>query len=144
MARKTTWVATFDGAEARVFTKDLETGYLQALENEGLSGPHRPDAEGERTTSYARVGAARSRVEPTTAPEVMLETTFIQKVTDRLADRAQQGAFDRLIVAAGPKALGVFRKHAPEPLKEKIVVEVDKDHVHTPVKQLEQALSGHL
>lgn len=144
MASKTTWIATFDGAEARVFTKDRETGYLQALENEGLSGPHRPSVEGERTVSYARVGAARSGVEPTTPPEVMLETTFIQKVADHLADRARKGAFDRLIVAAGPRALGVFRKHAPQPLREKIVVEVDKDHVHTPVKQLEQALSGHL
>lgn len=144
MARKTTWVATFDGAEARVFTKDRETGYLQALENEGLSGPHRPAVESERATTYAGAGAGRSGVEPTTPPEVMLETTFIQKVADRLADRAQKGAFDRLIVAAGPRALGVFRKHAPEPLKEKIVVEVDRDHVHTPVKQLEQALAGHL
>ncbi|MBC6983111.1 host attachment protein [Caulobacter sp. 17J80-11] len=143
MGSKTTWVATFDGAEARVFTRDRETGYLQALETEGLSGPHRPDIERERTITYARVGPGRSAVEPAVTPEMMLESTFIQKVADQLADRAQKGAFDRLIVAAGPRALGMFRKHASEPLKDKIVVEVDKDHVHTPVKQLEQALSGH-
>jgi len=134
MGKQTTWVATFDGGEARVFRKEAG-GALRELESESLSAPHRAgDAPGE----------VRADGEPKTYSEPMTEAGFVEKVADRLAGRARSGAFDRLIVAAGPKALGEFRKVAPDPLREKIVAEVDKDHVHTPVKQLEQALSDHL
>src|SRR5262249_61902930 len=72
------------------------------------------------------------------------EDLFVGRVADHLPERARAGAFDKLIVAAEPRALGMFRKCAPQPLKTRIVAEIDRDHVHTPVKQLEQALSEHL
>ena len=61
-----------------------------------------------------------------------------------LEQRARRVAFDRLIVSADPKSLATFRKAVAGELKDKIVVELNKDHVHTPVKQLEQAISEHL
>ena len=133
-----TWVTTFDGRLARVYAADKD-GRLHEREGDGL--------DGRNNSESARVGG-RGEGQPdlhrTGYVENWSEPKFVAHFTEQLAERARQGLFDRLVVAADPHALGYFRDFAPAELKRKIVAEIPKDHVHTPVKQIEQALAEHL
>jgi protein required for attachment to host cells len=130
------WVATFDGSLARVWSAD-ERGRLHERPDDGLDGRANAEAKAGR-------GQGQPQVPNAGYVEAWDEPRFVEHFTRRLAERADQGAFDRLIVAADPHALGYFRECAPEPLRKKVVVEVSKDYVHTPVKDLEAALAEHL
>jgi len=138
MAHHGVWVAAFDGALARVWAAD-ERGRLHERPGDGLDGRGNSEAarEGGR-------GEGQPDLPHPGYPERWDEPRFVEQFAARLAQRADQGLFDRLIVAADPRALGYFRKAAPESLKRKVAAEVDRDYVHTPVKDLEAALAEHL
>ena len=135
--KKTTWVATFDGQVGRIYTL-ADDGNLRHLADEGMDA--RPGQEDR--PQLKEVGA--SPLPHTGSIEFSTEEQFVKTFTGRLEQRARRGAFDRLIVSADPRSLATFRKSAANELKDKIVVELNKDHVHTPVKQLEHAISEHL
>ncbi|WGF88531.1 host attachment protein [Marinivivus vitaminiproducens] len=120
-----TWVATFDGASARMFAAD-EQGRLSEVPQEAAEGSHK-DAD-----------------EPTTEPNHENKDAFVADLAARLAKLAQRHKFDRLVVAAEPHAMGAFRKAASKPLQQVIAAEVVKDYANTPVKQLESHLAEHL
>jgi protein required for attachment to host cells len=135
--KKTTWVATFDGQVGRIYTLAGD-GNLRHLAEEGMDA--RPGQENRQELKD---------IGPSTLPydgsvDFSTEEQFVKTFTGRLEQRALSGAFDRLIVSADPKSLATFRKAADQRLKEKVSVELNKDHVHTPVKALEQAISEHL
>ena len=134
---QTTWVTTFDGQLARVYAVG-EDGNLRHLEAEGLDA--RRDQESRRDTG------SLNNAELKTVGEVgyITEPQFVDRFCRQLAERARAGAFDRLIVSAAPKALAEFRSCAAEQLKGKVAAELNKDHVHTPIKALEAAIAKHL
>ena len=136
--KHTTWVTTFDGQLGRVYAKG-DDGNLRHLADEGMDA--RPQAEARPDggdLKQATMGVDGGDITFST------EEQFVKTFTGHLEQRARRGAFDRLIVSADPKSLATFRKAAANELKDKIVVELNKDHVHTPVKALEQAISEHL
>jgi protein required for attachment to host cells len=133
-----TWVTTFDGSVARVWSAD-EDGRLHERTGDGLdargnSEAMREGGRGEGQPDLHRPGYVQQWSEP----------KFVEHFANLLAERARQGQFERLIVAADPSALGYFRDCAPDEVKARIVAETAKDYVHTPVKQIEQALAEHL
>jgi len=132
VAADTTWVATFDGQVARVYRLN-EDAQLIHVQEEGLDA--RPHADEEPD------GLRLPRAEE--ALGMSSRDAFIRRLTAQLDARARAGAFERLIVSASPGALALFREHASGALKARVAVELNKDHVHTPVKQLEAALASH-
>ena len=132
-----TWVATFDGQLGRVYAQG-DDGNLRHLEQEGMDS--RPNPDERRDTGSLN----NANLRHTEDAGFITEQQFVDSFTKHLAERARGGAFDRLIVSASPKALATFRDAAPQELKGKVAAELNKDHVHTPIKQLEAALSDHL
>lgn len=130
MIERKTWVATFDGSEARVYGYDRQ-GRLHALPGEAMTGGHGPHAGEGRATAPDD-------------PENLTEDGFVRKFAARLDDLARRGEFEHLVVAAAPRALGVFRKAVGPALEEAIRLELDKDHVNTPMKELERTLAERL
>ncbi len=126
-----TWVATFDGRVGRVYELGGD-GNLHHLKAEGMDS---------RTNSEEQPDGLRLKqaFEPG-----MTEPDFVRKFVGHLDAKAQRGAFDKLIVSADPDALGFFRDYAPQTLRGKVTAELNKNHVHTPVKQLESSLAEHL
>lgn len=124
MRQEKTWVATFDEANCRVFTFNGVPRQLVELEHERRAGRHKPDFPDRAGRVYESSGARRSGTQPHTDPERRLETAFVQGVVERLSAAAEQGAFDSLIVAASPRALGAFRAAAPKALSAKVKREV--------------------
>ena len=133
MASYNTWVATFDGQVGRVYGVDDEKR-LRHLEQEGrdarLNADSQPDGLNVPQT-HDKAG-------------YITEPQFVEQFTAHLDARGRAGAFQKLIVSADPNALHYFRDAVPPTLRDKVVVEVNKDHVHTPVKAFEAAISQHL
>ena len=57
-----------------------------------------------------------------------------------LNDKALKGDIGDVVVAADPKTLGQIRKHSHKELESRIVGEVAKDLINSPIATIEQAL----
>ncbi len=142
MKHKHTWVATFDGASSRTFKFDGSPRRLEEIVGERRDGPHKPHFDGPAGTVYSSVGPGRSSVEPHSDAERGLEDAFVASLAEHLAGRLAEGAFDELIVAAGPRALGAFRTVAPRALAEKVTREVHGNYVNGTQSRLLDALNA--
>jgi protein required for attachment to host cells len=63
-------------------------------------------------------------------------------IAEWLNDRALQGGLDDVIIAADPKTLGQIRQHCHKELQRRIVGELDKDLVNSPIRTVEQVLAA--
>lgn len=142
MRRKTIWVTTFDGASSRTFRFEGATPRLEEIVGERRDGPHKPHFDERAGRVYSSVGHARSSVEPHSDAEQGLEAAFAASLAEHLASRLAEGAFDELIVAAGPRALGAFRAAAPRALAEKVMREVPGNYVNGDKSRLLDALNA--
>jgi len=68
------------------------------------------------------------------------EDDFIAAIADWLNHQAIEGAIERLVIVAPPRALGELRHHYHPKLSEKILAEIDHDLVGRPVAEIESAL----
>ena len=145
MKKTVTWVLIADGAQARVLEN---TGPGKGLKQvEGLDWAIDPlqaqDIVSDRPgRSHSSVGSGRSAMEPKTDPVAHRETEFVKSVAATLERRQQNGAFDRLVIAAAPDALGDIRKAISPSVRKVIVAELNKDLTNTPTAQLDQHLDG--
>lgn len=128
MKRVRTWVVTFDGASCRIFSYDGVPRRLEEIESERREGPHKPQFDDRPGRVYASVGTGRSGVSQRTDPERRMEDEFVAALAEHLSERAADRAFDALIVAASPRALGAFRTLAAKALSDKVIREVHGDY----------------
>lgn len=140
MHRRRIWIATFNGAECRIFGYDGSPRSLTVLDDGAFSGPRKPEFSDRQTRVYAAASDHRSNAEPPTDPERAMEAAFIADIVTHLADAAHADRFDDLIVAASPRSLGAFRKLAPPELARRVVREIDGDHVKSDAATLLAAL----
>jgi protein required for attachment to host cells len=140
MKQPSTWVATFDEASWRIFSFNGVPRRLEEIAEERRSGPHKPSFADRPGRVHASVGERRSGMAPRTDPEHRLETAFVEAVAARLAAKAEAGAFDRLIVAAAPRALGAFRATTPKSLTAKVVRELHTSYANGDAARLFAAL----
>ena len=136
MRHPTTWVTTFDGAASRVFVLHGEEGRLVEIEDERRDGPHKPEFDERAGRVHESMGASRSGMSSHTDPERRMEDDFVRAHAAHLAEMAKTRAFQALIVAAGPRALGAFRKAAPKALADVVTREISGDYVNGDPAQL--------
>lgn len=145
MKKTVTWVLIADGAQARILEN---TGPGKGLKQvDGLDWAIEPLSAQEIVSDrpgrgHASAGAGRSAMEPRTDPVDHRETEFVKSVAATLDRKQQQGAFDRLIIAAAPIALGDIRKAISPAVRKTVVAELNKDLTNTPTAQLDQHLDG--
>ncbi len=147
MKGKVTWVLVADGGQAKVFEnlgpgKGLRPVAGLSFEDEHLQA--REIASDRPGRSFSSVGHGRSAMEPASDPVAMRERRFVERLADLLADRLAAGAFDRLIIAAAPTALGDLRPALGKPLRDVILLELPKDLTKLTTRDLEANLSAHL
>jgi protein required for attachment to host cells len=78
----------------------------------------------------------------------MEEVDFHQQEEDRFAadtaamlkERALRNEFDALVVVAPPRTLGELRKHYHKEVEKRLIAELPKDLVNTPVPEIEKIL----
>lgn len=116
--------ATFDGAKAQAFLYDRSSKRLTMLDGFPKKGQHKPDFDDSRGRIFESVGSHRSGAEPRSDPEKLLEKSFVEEVAEALEALRNRGAFRKLVVAAGPRALGYFREAAPDALQAVVTKEI--------------------
>lgn len=143
MKKTVTWVLIADGAQARVLENTGPGKGLHLVD--GLNWAIEPlqaqdinsDKPGRSHTSIGRSG-----MEPKTDPVDHRETEFLKTVAAELERRQQNGAYDRLIIAAAPIALGDIRKSISQNVKKTVVAELNKDLTNIPIAKLSDHLDG--
>lgn len=140
MKAKTTWILVADGAQAKVFEhlgpgKGFKVLEDLKFEQEPLQAQEiMADRPGR---SFASAGTARSAMEYSSDPVQVRERRFVESVAEELDKQLQKGAFERLIVAAAPTALGDLRPAFSKGLKDVIMAELPKDLTNVPTPKLE-------
>tara|TARA_R110002020_G_scaffold14062_16_gene50003 strand:- start:2035 stop:2484 length:450 start_codon:yes stop_codon:yes gene_type:complete len=145
MKKTVTWILIADGAQARVVENTGPGKGLQQVQ--GLDWSIEPlqaqDIQADKPgRSFSSVGSGRSAMQPRTDPVEHRETEFVKSVAATLERRQQQGAFDRLVIAAAPIALGDLRKAMSANLRNTVVAELNKDLTNLPTAQLVEHLDG--
>lgn len=126
--RPKTWILVADGSRARVFK--LQGRALEPALPEDFAGPNVPsrdivsDRPGRAFDSH---GAHRHAMEPREDPKQGEERRFLEAVATAVEEQAKRDAFERLIVAADPRSLGVLRASYGAKTKERVKDEVAKD-----------------
>ncbi len=140
MKAKVTWILIADGATAKVFEHRPREGFTAVDDLMFAQAPLRAsDIEADRPgRSFSSVGHGRSAIEPSSNPVAVRERRFVERVAEELERKHQDKAFDQLIVAAAPTALGDLRPAFSKGLKELIVAELPKDLTNLPTPQLEK------
>jgi protein required for attachment to host cells len=90
--------------------------------------------------SYERVGGARHAIERENDPRYREAVRFARRIARRLDEARRKDEFEQLIVVAGPAFLGLMRQEMSRPTRERVVHEVHKDLVHSPVDALRRHL----
>jgi protein required for attachment to host cells len=145
MKKTVTWVLIANGAQARVLQHNGPGKGLTQVE--GLDFAIDPiqarDIMADRPgRSHSSNGTARSGMEPKTDPVEYRETQFVKSLADMLDRQQQKGAYDRLVIAAAPIALGDIRKAMSAGVRKTVVAELDKDLTNLPTPQLDKHLDG--
>lgn len=141
MKAKTTWVLLADGAQAKVFEHQGPGKGLVPLEEllfEDNPKQAREIMADKPGRSFASAGTARSAMEYSTDPVQVRETRFVKHVAEVLERKHQEKAFNRLIIAAAPTALGDLRAAMGDNLKKAVMAELPKDLTNLPTNQLEK------
>jgi protein required for attachment to host cells len=139
MKRSVTWVLVANGAHARVLEYKGPGNSLETVNDLVFSGSRRQAREimSDRPgRSFSSVGHGRSAMEPQTDPVEHEEAEFVRSVAKALEEKRADGAFQRLVIAAAPTALGDLRSALSEGLKGTIVAELSKDLTNVPTPQL--------
>jgi protein required for attachment to host cells len=107
--RKTTWIATLDGARARIYEGSVLNGGLALLPDGAFDGSRAltQEIESDRPGhTQESVGSARHAIEPPMDAHRHAEAEFVRKVAAHLRHAAHQHRFDELIVVASPRICG--------------------------------------
>ena len=145
MKKTVTWLLIADGTRARVLQHNGPGKGFTPVD--GLDFAIQPvqaqDIMADRPgRGHASNGSARSGMEPRTDPVEYRETQFVKSLAEMLDQQQQKGAYDRLIIAAAPIALGDIRKAITPGVKKAILAEIDKDLTKLPTPQLDKHLEG--
>jgi protein required for attachment to host cells len=140
------WVLVGDGRRALVFQNEGSPDKPKLVVQKVFEAPANPATAEQGTERPGRVvssadGSRRSTVEPTDWHEIA-EARFARDVAAVLTEAARAGRFDRLAVVAPPKTLAELREAFDEPVKKKIIGEVDKTLTKHPVAEIERLLAG--
>jgi protein required for attachment to host cells len=146
--RSETWVVVADGMRARILRWEGGDRFGQAMDHDlydaavhGFSRDLKSDAPGR---AFDPGSGARHAIEPRHDPHEQEKVRFGGQVASVLDDAAARQAFDRLILVAPPKALGILRAALSERVRKCVTGEVNKDLVRTPVHELASHLRDSL
>lgn len=146
MKRPTQWFLIADGAQARIVSqleRDQETG--SRLDDIIFDAEHKPlrkimaDKPGR---SFASSDARRSAMEYHSDPVREQKSRFAEMLAEQLEKHRAAADFDRLVIIAEPRMLGLLRDALPAPLKSVVNAEIAKDLSNLPAAELYTAIAG--
>jgi protein required for attachment to host cells len=140
MKKTITWILIADGAQARVLEHGGPGKGLATVK--GLDWSLPPLQAQDIVTDRAGRGPSGGAMESKSDPSQQRETDFVKQLAEVLDTKVREGAYDRLVIAAAPIALGTLRKALSEHVKKTVVAELDKDLTNLPTPQLSKHFDG--
>lgn len=141
-----TWVVVADSEKA-LFLKNLtdhENPNLEVIEIESQENPPSRDQGANRPGRMPDTGPGqRSAMQDTDWHELAKER-FAKEVADILYTKAHAGAFDALVLVAGPKVLGHIREDLHIEVQSRVVAEIAKNLAGHTVRDIEDLVKAEL
>ena len=139
----TAWMLVADGRRARVLVEQRRGADLEEPSDWAMEiGPDELyDPQDRPPRSFDRVGAGRHAMDGGRSLHEAEEEKFLKRVADRLGDAEKHNAFDHLIIAAPPRALGLLRAMLPPGAKSRIRADLSKDLLGESAVKLRERLS---
>lgn len=141
-----TWIAVADGGKAILLENaggalDPE---LRVLSVDMLENPPSREQGADRSgrMNDGRAGGVRKSAFEATDFHQLAEDRFAARFAATLDRAAAAGAYDKLVVAAPPSALGALRAAFSDRVKARITLELDSDLVNHPVAEIERRIEA--
>lgn len=145
-AASTHWVVVADEARARFFAGDDLLKDLVEL-HDFVHPPARladRDLKSDRPGRLSKGQGRRTSADPRTTPEAVEAGRFARVVASSLLDGHREGRFDRVVIVAPPRFLGVLRAELDEQVARRVVGEIPKEITRMTLKEIVAALHRHL
>jgi len=148
MRPKVTWVLLADGQNAAVYFNDGPGRGLTPIPEYTArrKGPDShemmSDRAGHRFGGAAKASSGATL--PRNDPHEFEERRFVEEAAEKVNRAALDNKFDRLIIAAPPRALGQLRQALSKASTERISAEVNKDLIKDTPEGIARHLEKHL
>lgn len=135
-----TWIVAADATEARFFAEPMRAGAVHELPELHLSATGADAAPShQRATVHERAGPGRHGAGDE-SPGHEAARRFLSHVASRLADAAQRGQYDRLVIMAPPTALGVLRQLLPPAVASRVDGSDPHERKHATAEEIREHL----
>lgn len=145
MKAKITWILVADGAHARIVRQtEAKAGGRGPVDDLVFEIDHKQLGEimSDRPgRSFASEGARRSAMEYHSDAVLAQKTRFAETLLEELAQRHAAGEFERLVIVAEPRMLGVIRQKLSPTLHQTVIAEIAKDLTKLPRQELWRAVA---
>lgn len=139
----TAWMLVADGRRARLLVEQRRGATLEepadwAME---ISEEDLYDPQDRPPRSFDRVCSGRHAMDKGRSLHEQEEEKFLKRVADRIGEAEKHNAFDYLVIAAPPRALGLLRNMLPPGAKSRIRADLSKDLLDEPMPKLRERLT---
>jgi protein required for attachment to host cells len=144
--KRKTWFIIADGSKARCFESSGPRKKWTLFDEKSNPDARAPERAlgSERPTRGVKIGSGSRFAVDALSEHEKVEETFIQERANVLNAAARDGAFDQIVLAAPPAALGVFRKRLSPEVTSKFIGVFDKDLTNMPDQELFEYFKGRL
>lgn len=139
----TAWMLVADGRRARLLVEQRRGASLEEpadwamqIDEEDLYDP-----QDRAPRSFDRVGAGRHAMDGGRSLHEAEEEKFLKRLADRIGEAEKHNAFDHLVIAAPPRALGLLRNMLSPAAKARIRADLSKDVLSEPATKLRERLT---
>lgn len=141
-----TWILVADRARARLLCPSSNGDRLTELEGFVNPDGRKPPRifNRDRPRSIESVGNARHIIEPHTSAEQKTAERFARDLADMLELGRQKQRFERLILVAPPRFLGVLKDALNPRVRGCVTAHVDRDLTTLPIHELDTHLASFL
>lgn len=135
-------IVVADASRARFFERHGAKGKLIELMDLAMVAPDVEVPRDRPPRVHDRMGAGRHAIEPRVTPREAAQERFLTNVAEAINKAAAGEAFDRLMLCAPPRALGLLRDQLSIAAKAKVSAAFHKDFIHDPVDTLQAHLDA--
>jgi protein required for attachment to host cells len=139
-----TWVLIVDGRHARILEHAGPGKGLTQVDGMVFLQQAQNDTDLAETTGELgkSVGVNRNQADKNSFVVEVREEQFVKSVAELVNQKCSEHAFDRLVVAAAPTALGDLRPQLSPAVKKACIAELPKDLTNVPTDQLQKHFDG--
>lgn len=139
MRQPKTWIIVTNAETARLFEFTGPAQPLLPLHDHVWHAPEIAGYDDAQGVSHSSVGHSQHRLAEHNGPDRQSDA-FASLIATNLAQAENSDAFERLILIAAPRMLGMLREKLGSAVHEKIWIEIAKDLTHLPLEKLDAAL----